>query len=105
MVSHRAAPAHKRLTDPVRPPRAPLVAPLDIRLPMPPLWEHVDQTYAVGWRYAGEPCSIKRLSRVCGVVRAVAVEANGVETIHIADFKGAFQNDMLKGAGLDVGPA
>jgi len=68
-------------------------------------WEPVDQTYAVGWRYAGEPCSIKRLGKASGVVRAVAVEANGVEIIHIGDFKGAFENDMLKGAGLDVGPA
>jgi len=76
---------------------------------MPLLWEHVDQTYAVGWRYAGQPCSIKRLNKAFGVVRAVAVEANGVEIIHIGPFKGAFQNDLLKGAslgmGLGVGPA
>jgi hypothetical protein len=38
-------------------------------------------------------------------VRAVAVEANGVEIIHIGPFKGEFQNDMLKGAGLGVGCA
>lgn len=73
---------------------------------MPLLWEHVDQTYAVGWRYAGEPCTIKRLGKVSGVVRAVAVEANGVEIIHIGNFKkGAFENDLLKGAGLGVGRA
>ena len=70
---------------------------------MPLLWEPVDQTYAVGWRYAGEPFSIKRLFKVSGVVRAVAVEANGVEIIHIGEFKGAFQNDKLKGAGLGAG--
>ena len=72
---------------------------------MPLLWEPVDQTYAVGWRYAGEPCSIKRLGKASGVVRAVAVEANGVEIIHIGNFKGAFQNNMLKGAGLGMGRA
>jgi hypothetical protein len=45
------------------------------------------------------------LGKVSGLVRAVAVEANGVKIIHIGDFKGAFENDMLKGAGLGVGPA
>ena len=72
---------------------------------MPLLWEPVDQTYAVGWRYAGEPCTILRLGKVSGVVRAVAVEANGVEIIYIGPFKGAFKNDMLKGVGLGVGCA
>ena len=68
------------------------------------LWEPVDQTYAVGWKYAGEPCSIKRLCKVFGVVRAVAVEANGVEIIHICN-KGMFKNDLLKSVGLGVGCA
>lgn len=72
---------------------------------MPLLWEPVDQTYAVGWRYAAEPCTILRLGKASGVVRAVAVEANGVEIIHIGEFKGAFKNDMLKGVGLGVGCA
>ena len=72
---------------------------------MPLLWEPVDQTYAVGWRYAGEPCSIKRLGKVFGVVRAVDVEASGVEIIHIGDFKGMFKNDMLRTVGIGVGAA
>jgi hypothetical protein len=46
-----------------------------------------------------------RLGKVSGVVRAVAVEANGVEIIYIGPFKGAFKNDMLKGVGLGVGCA
>lgn len=69
------------------------------------LWEHVDQTYAVGWRYAGEPCSIKRLGKVFGVVKAVHINVSGTDIVQIGDFKCAFENDMLKGVGLGVGCA
>ena len=64
------------------------------------LWEHVDQKYAVGWRYAGEPCSIKRLGKVFGVVKAVHINVSGSDIVQIGDFKCAFENDLLKGVGV-----
>ena len=63
------------------------------------LWEPVDKKNAVGWLYAGEPCTLLRLGRVSGVVRAVDVEANGVKIIHIGDFKTAFES---AGQGVEV---